>query len=164
MDEAVEERAWKMNIPPLWNSVMKAYWSRYAELYNKENDQRAFTNPYEIAPTGVGALKDMYAPAAQVTQAAKKAVTDTVAELKKKAVDELKQVAAEVGKVAGKSAARGAEDEATNWAVAAGGLAVLVAVGYYLVKQPAGGAVGSFESAYRSRRRKRRQLKKQRQS
>lgn len=159
-DEAVEEHAWKMSIPPLWNSVMKAYWSRYAELYNKENDQRPFTNPYDVAPSVVGGLKDMYAPAAQVTEQAKKAVTDTVAQLKKKAVDELKKVAEEVGKVAGKSSAKGAEEEAMNWVVALGSLAVLGAVGYYLVKSPARG--GSLGSAYRSRRRKLRYLRKQR--
>jgi hypothetical protein len=157
-DEAVEERNWKMAIPPLWSSVMQAYWTRYAELYQAERNRTGLVNPYDVAPTGIaGALRDLYKPAVELTEQAQKAAADAIAKAKEAAIAKLKKVAEE----AGASAARGAQKEGMNWVVWLVSLGVLGTAGYLALRPRLG--LGDLDSIYRSRRRKLRYLRKQRQ-
>lgn len=131
-DEAVEERNWKMAIPPLWSSLMEAFWTRYAELYRAQKDRTGLVSPYEIAPSGIsGALRDLYAPTVQLTEQAQKAASDAIARAKAAALLKLKRAAEE----AGAAAAKGAGKQGTNWAVWALSLGVLGAVGYYTLRE-----------------------------
>lgn len=158
-DEAVEERTWKQALPPLWSSVMEAYWTRYAELYRAEKNRTGLVNPYDVAPTGIaGALKDLYKPTVELTEQAQKAASDAITRAKEAALAKLEKLAKE----AGAAAARGAREEGTNWTVWLGSLAVLGAVGYFALRPKLG--LGDLDSAYRSRRRKLRYLRKQRKA
>jgi hypothetical protein len=72
-DEVVEERSWKIAIPPLWSSLLNEYWDRYARLYlDSPSIQGQLIDPSGTRPGGViEAAGDLYQPAAEEIEALK---------------------------------------------------------------------------------------------
>jgi hypothetical protein len=134
-DEAVEERNWKLAIPPLWSSLMESFWTRYAALYRAEPNKAGITSPYAVAPSGIsGALRDLYAPTVQLTEQAQRAAGQAIEEAKAKAAAKLKAALRAAGAEAAKGAAEETGRQTTNWAVWAVGLGLLGAVGYFTLR------------------------------
>ncbi|MFQ5339983.1 MAG: LPXTG cell wall anchor domain-containing protein [Anaerolineae bacterium] len=135
-DEAVEERSWKMAIPPLWASLMGSFWTRYAGLYQAEKNKTAFVSPYAVAPSGIpGALRDLYAPTVQLTEQAKRQAAQAIEDAKDKAAAKLKAALQAAGGEMAKGAAEETGKQTTNWAVWALGLGVLGTVGYFILRR-----------------------------
>jgi len=146
-DRVVDERNWKIAIPPLWASLMEEFWTSYAQLYRVEPNRSAFANPYDIAPGGISsALRDLWAPtvdlsaqlAAQASAAASKALKDA----KAAAVNKVKSALRAAGKEIAIGAGEQANKDATNWGAWAAGAGVLLAVGYYATQQKSGRRTG----------------------
>lgn len=139
-DEVVEERSWKMAIPPLWSSLLESYWIQYGKLYRTAAP--GLVNPYAVAPTGIsGALRDLYAPTVQLTQQAQQKAEQVLKEAQATATTKIKNALRAAGKLTAEGAAEETKDQATNWGVWAAGLGALGLAGY-LVMRGRGGFAG----------------------
>jgi hypothetical protein len=142
-DEVVEERNWKMALPPLWASLLENYWKQYAELYRAAGD-KTLANPYDVAPTGIsGALRDLYRPTVQVAEQAKKQVEQQVAAAKKAVTDKAKNLLQTSGKLLAEGAAEETQKQATNWGAWAAGIAAIGFGGYLAMRGKRGGFAGT---------------------
>jgi hypothetical protein len=146
-DRVVDERNWKIAIPPLWASLMEEFWTSYAQLYRVEPNRSALTNPYDIAPGGISsALRDLWAPtvdlSAQLAAQASAAASNALKAAKAAAVNKVKSALRAAGKEIAIGAGEQANKDATNWGAWAAGAGVLLAVGYYATQQKSGRRTG----------------------
>lgn len=134
-DRAVEERNWKMAIPPLWSSLMEEFWTKYGQLYRAEPNKTGITNPYNVAPHGIsGALRDLFAPTIDTARNVQVAVEAKLQQVQ----DAAKARVQAALRAAGRDVARGAADETKEQGgsllVWVGGLAVVGGLGYIALR------------------------------
>jgi len=124
-DQAVDERDWKMAIPPLWSGLMERFWVKYGQLYRVESNRAGLSNPYDIAPSGIsGALRDLWAPTVDTGQ---KLQASAVAKLQaaQQAVEtKIKNALLASGRSLAKGAAEETQKQTYEWAWSLGGLAL----------------------------------------
>lgn len=146
-DEVVEERNWKMAIPPLWSSLLESYWIQYGKLYRTAAP--GLVNPYDVAPTGIsGALRDLYRPTTQVAEQAQQKAEQTLKEAQAAATAKIQSALKAAGKAAAAGAAEETQKQAVHWGVWAAGAAVLAAAGYLAMRTRRGGFAGIGDRAW----------------
>jgi len=144
-DEVVEERSWKIAIPPVWSALLERFWIEYGKLYRTATNRAALVNPYDVAPAGIsGALRDLYAPTVQATQQTAAKVEQTLKDAQAAATAKVKNALRSAGRIAAEGAAEETKDQATNWGAWAAGAAAIL-VGGYLAMRGGRGAFAGLE-------------------
>jgi len=133
-DRAVEERDWKIAIPPLWSSLMEEFWAKYSNLYRVEKNRAGLTSPFDIAPTGVsGALRDLWAPTVDTAAAATATAAKALQSLQTAAAAKVKRALQAAGREITKGVAEEAKDQGVGWGVWLAGAGIVGLAGYYLL-------------------------------
>lgn len=129
-DEVVEERTWKIAIPPLWSALLREYWDRYAALYKAAPPalQAQLINPATGQPGGTA---EAYA---ELTQPAREEAAALIARGEaayNEAVGSMKERARAAARAVGAEMAAGAQERTEPameawWVFGLGGLAALL--------------------------------------
>lgn len=122
-DEVVEERDWKIAIPPLWSSLINEYWERYRQLY-AATPQPLKSSLIHPATGRPGGTKEAYA---DLTKPLVDPFKEKAAAAARAAEERARAAAREIGR----EAARGAQEESKGaveawWVLGLGGLAAVL--------------------------------------
>jgi hypothetical protein len=134
-DRVVEERNWKIAIPPLWSALMEEFWTKYGQLYRAESNKTGITNPYNVAPHGIsGALRDLFAPTIDTARNVQVAAEAKLQQLKESAQARVTAALKAAGRDVAEGAADKTKEETTNWLAWAAGIAVIGGLGYVALR------------------------------
>lgn len=137
-DEVVEERNWKILIPPLWSSTLEKFWTQYAQLYRTDPNASSLTSPYGIAPSGIsGAVKEFFAPTRDTAKNIQASIDAKIQTLKTAAESRVQAALKAAGQVAAKGAVEQTKKEAVNWLALWFSVLALGAAGYIAFRKRA---------------------------